>query len=162
MNAKNTVNSRATQRGQLMIEFFLYVSVFLFIIISGYFVVSFIQNSEVATRESLITKELGESFKNAITLSVRAGEGFTYEVSFPKNLLSKPYNLKFNETGGLMVLSWEGSYGNISYPYKIPLYDYEFKGCSTLASKKMLVSNACKSVISIYNDGEKLIITQPA
>ncbi len=148
-----------TRRGQIMIEFFLYIGIFIFIVISGYFVVTFIQSGEISTRESMITKELGEGFKDAVTLAVRAGEGFSYSITFPKNILSKPYTVTFNDTNSSITINWEGTYANVSYPFTIPIYKYEFEGC--LAGSKTLVSDNCTPTLNMRNDGEKLIIKQP-
>lgn len=145
-------------RGQIMIEFFLYIGIFIFIVISGYFVITFIQNSEISTRESTITRELGEGFKDAVILAVRAGEGFNYTITFPKNILSKPYVILFDDANSMIIITWEGTYANVSYPFTIPAYNYEFQGC--LAGSKTLVSNNCDSIMSMRNDGEKLIIKQ--
>jgi hypothetical protein len=144
--------------GQLMIEFFLYVSVFMFIVISGYFIVSFIQSSEISTREYTHAKEIGENFKNAITLAVRAGDGFTYNMTFPKNFLSRPYYITFDDRNSQILLVWEGSYGNLTYPFRIPHYNYTFEGC---VKSKNLTSDRCENVLTMYNNGKKLIITQP-
>lgn len=149
---------KGDMRGQIMIEFFLYVGTFIFIVISGYFVINFIQTSEVSNRESALTKEVGENFKNAVTLAVRAGDGFSYNITFPKNILSKPYTVVFDDTKSVILITWEGSYSNISYPFTLPAYGYEFKGC--LTPSKTLVSDKCNAAINMYNDGEKLVITQ--
>ena len=74
-----------------------------------------------------------------------------------------------------MVLDWEGRYGPFSQSYLLPGYAYEFpnvgdesKQC-IVASKPIagddiyvLNSNKCSNVLTLYNDGDKLMVIHNA
>ncbi len=152
-----------SQKGQIMIEFFLYGSVFMFLVISGYFVISFIQGTETSTRESVLIKEVSDNFEKAIELSVNSGEGFTYNLNFPKTILSKPYTIVFNPEKSIAVMTWEGSYASFSYSLRMPAYDYVFEGClkPPLANKiPTFTSNQCLSTLEFSNNGTAVIVIQ--
>jgi hypothetical protein len=58
------------------------------------------------------------------------------------------------------IMEWQGPYGNFSYSYAVPAYDYRISG--TCLSGNRLVSSQCSNVLVLNNDGEKLTITQGA
>jgi|GEM_PF-705011 len=151
-------------RGQVATEFMLYLSVFMLITIAAFLVVSSLQQSEVALQENKLVKEIGSNFVNALTLSVKGGEGFVYTYRFPQTVFGIPYTLNlthltrtYNQS---ITINWEGSYGNFTYDYYVPAYNYQLSG--TCLSDLVLVSNneACSNTLRLSNDGEMLIITQ--
>ena len=147
-------------KAQVATEFFLYAGVFLIIVIFTFGIVSSLQVSEINLRESILSKEVGDSFSDAIVLAVRSGDGFRFNMTFKKTLISKPYEVLFDDANGGMYFTWQGTYGNITNFYPIPLYAYQFTGC-TSPSKK-IISNNCKNVLSLYNNGSKLFVNQPS
>lgn len=153
-------------KGQVAIEFFLYTGIFMLITIAGYFVVDFVQSGEIAREEYSHAKELGGGFMDAINLAAVAGDGFSYNFTFPKTSLGKPYIIQFDPKHSQLILTWEGNYGNFSYPYTIPAFDYQFEECIKKvklpsATVYELKSNECRNILNIRNDGKRIIITQP-
>lgn len=163
MDKKLTKNETTDERlkGQVATEFFLYASVFILIVIAAFVSLSYIQTTEIPTREATLAKEVGEDFANAINLAVGAGKGFRYDYSFSKTIIGKKYIIIFDETNSRLAITWQGTYNNFTYAYPLASYDYEFDGCINDGDKK-LVSDECKNKIRLFNDGEKLVIIQEA
>ena len=75
-----------------------------------------------------------------------------------------------------MILDWEGRYGPFSQSYLLPAYKYEFpdigdkaKQCiseytASVAGGSVYVLNSseCSNVLTLYNDGEKLMVIHNA
>jgi hypothetical protein len=141
-------------------EFMLYTAVFMFIAVAAFIVVNDLQRSEVPAQENLLAKETGQGFVTVLTLAVKAGKGFAYNYTFPKTLFGLPYQLYLGNLtyGNFMVLDWEGSYGNFSYQYDVPAYNYTLSG--TCITGDRLNSSACSNVLMLYNDGENLTLLQ--
>lgn len=149
-----------TFRAQVASEFFLYAGIFLLVVIFTFSIVSSMQVNEIQFRESILSQEVGDSFADAINLAIRSGEGFSYNMTFKKAVLSKPYEVYFDNAHGRLLFTWPGTYGNITNFYTIATYDYRFFGCIPSPSGNKLVSNACKNVLSLYNNGSTLFIKQ--
>jgi len=145
--------------GQVASEFFLYAGVFLLVVIATLSIVSSLQANEISFRESILSREVGDSFADAVVLSVRSGEGFRFNMTFKKTLISKPYEVLFDTTNGGLYFTWKGTYGNITNFYPIPIYNYNFVGC--VSPSKKIISSNCKNVISFYNNGTTLLVNQP-
>lgn len=148
------------ERGQVAAEFMLYTTVFMFVVVAAFVVVNQLQSSEIPLSENSVAKETGAGFANIVTLAVKGGEGFSYKYTFPKTIFGLPYvinmdNLKKNDT---FIIEWEGPYGNFSYEYLVPAYNYQV-GDSCIAGNR-LVSNKCSNVMLLNNDGNTLTITQ--
>lgn len=172
---KPSVSAR-NLRGQVATEFFMYTSVFMFIVIAAYVIVSQMQSTEIPQRENLIAKDTGEIFASAINLAVKGGFGFTYNYTFPTTILGAPYSLSFSPGKQVMILDWEGRYGVFSQSYLLPGYTYAFpdtgdrsKQCisqysSPIAGETVYVLNSsqCSNVLTLYNDGEKLMVIHNA
>jgi len=136
----------------------LYITVFMFIAIAAFVVVNQLQRAEIPLQQNTVAKEIGDGFVTIITLSVKGGEGFSYNYTFPKTLFQLPYTIYLtNLTDGFMVMEWEGSYGNFSYSYDVPIYNYKLGGC---VADGILVSDECSNVLTLNNDGGNLTITQ--
>lgn len=154
------VNSRS-RYGQVATEFMLYTTVFMFIVVVSFVIVNQLQSTEVPLQQNRVAKETGEGFANALTLSVKGGEGFSYNYTFPKTIFGIPYKMDFTElttNRNTMILEWEGPYGNFSYSYNVPTYNYIIGG--GCLSGNVLISNQCSNVLMLNNDGENLTITQ--
>ena len=163
-------------RGQVATEFFMYTAVFMFVVIAAFVVVNQMQSTEIPQRENLIAKDTGEFFSNAFNLAVKGGFGFTYNYTFPKTILGTPYSLSFSPKKQVMILDWVGRYGPFSQSYLLPGYKYEFpntgdktKQCiseysSSVAGGKVYIFNSseCSNVLTLYNDGEKLMVIHNA
>lgn len=148
-------------RGQVSTEFFLYVTVFMFVVIGAFLVVNYLQSSEVPVQQNKVAKLSGEEFANVITLSVKGGIGFSYNYTFPKTLMGIPYKITLRPGGSnTMIMEWPGPYGNFSYSYNIPAYGYEYEGGSGCVTDGVLVSNECKNMITLSNNGSILTIIQ--
>ena len=145
-------------KGQVSTEFFVYITVFMFVVISAFILVNHLQSTEIPLQHNQMARLAGEEFSNAVTLAVKGGIGFTYNYTFPRAIMGTPYTIDF-EPGGSnkIIMEWPGPYGNFSYSYNIPAYEYKYGGCT---SGRKLVSNRCDNVITLSNDGENLTITQ--
>lgn len=157
------------QKGQVATEFFLYVTVFMFVVIASFVIVNHIQSIEIPAREYSVAKEIGGSFAEVVALSVKGGAGFSYNYTFPRTISAasstagNPYNIYFltgkNHT---LIIEWPGTYGNFSYSYVLPAYNYKYSGCMRSAGSSVYYMNSreCPNVLYLYNDGENLTITQ--
>jgi hypothetical protein len=158
---ERTSFSAGNLKGQVATEFMLYTSLFIVVAIAAFLVVADLQRSEIQAQENKVVKEVGDNFVNAITLSVKGGEGFSYTYNFQKTLFNIPYTVYFENTNSenaSIVIEWAGSYGNFSYVYYVPAYTYQFGG--TCFADSILISDQCGNILTLYNDGENLIITQ--
>lgn len=133
----------------------------MFVAVAAFVMISGLQSTEVPLAQNSVAKEHGEAFVNVITLSVKGGEGFSYNYTFPKNIYGLPYRINFgniNQPNATILLEWEGNYGNFSYQYDVPKYNYKFSG-SCLADE-VLNSSDCTNLLMLNNDGENLTLTQ--
>ncbi len=161
-------------KGQVATEFLLYTVVFIFIAIGAFLIVNHIQKTEIPARENAIAKEKGQDFANVMSLSVKAGKGFTYNYSFPRVLFlaasntGQPFKIYFQpESSYNIIMEWPGSYGNFSRSYPIPVYEYSYVPDNQCIIKETrngeaihyLNSSGC-SGITLSNDGENLTIRE--
>jgi hypothetical protein len=159
-------------KGQVATEFLLYTVVFLFMAIAAFLVVNHIQRTEIPARENAIAKETGQDFSNVISLSVKAGQGFTYNYTFPRVLFlaasnaGLPYKVYFQpEESYNIIMEWPGSYGNFSRSYPIPVYEYDYEEDGQCIIRESvsgeefyyLNSSGCSSLMLI-NDGQSLVL----
>ncbi|MGV8176747.1 MAG: hypothetical protein ACP5NX_03040 [Candidatus Bilamarchaeaceae archaeon] len=109
-------------RGQVSTEFFTYSGVFLAFVAMIAGVVFFVQGAEMAEKESLLARETGEQFADAVSLAVRAGDGFTYNMDYPKTLLGGEYQVYFvpKTDKGVIIINWKGKYGEYTFSYVVP------------------------------------------
>ncbi len=142
-------------KGQSATEFFLYLTLFMFVVIAAFVVINYMQSSEIPVQKNRIAKETGEGFASVVMLAVRAGPGFSYEYYFPKTIYGAPYNLSFSENGAIM--EWENEYGQFSYYFALPAFTYDYRGC---VSGGKLVSTECENILVLNNTGDVLIISQ--
>jgi len=139
----------------------LYTAVFMFVAIASFVVVSDLQSAEVPLQQNTVAKQTGESFVSVLTLAVKAGEGFSYNYTFPRTIFTKTYRLDMrllNTANHSMILDWAGDYGNFSYQYSLPAYEYKIEG--SCLTNDTLDSSYCTNVLMLSNDGENLTITQ--
>lgn len=161
-----------SKRGQVATEFMMYATIFLFVVIVAFVVVNHIQMTEIPMKENTVAKETGEGFVNVMTLAVKGGQGFTYNYTFPRNLYTaidktgRPYRLYFLTEGNeSMILEWEGSYGNFSYAYSLPSYEYYFEVDGTCIKETgvppvpFVNSSACPRIF-LSNDRGLLTISR--
>jgi len=172
-NKKGTLSWRCSSgnnnmRAQVATEFFLYASVFIFVVIAAFLIVSYVQSVEIPSKEYQMTKETGELFANVVTLAVKGGEGFSYNFTFQRTVLGKPYTLYFepNEKPW-MIIEWSSGYGNFSYVYPIPTYNYIYKDClcpsggsCKASAAPRLVSDKCSGYLLLENNGKDIVLTQ--
>jgi len=147
-------------KGQVATEFMVYTTVFMFIAIAAFVVVSELQSTEIPLQQNRVVQEVGDSYVTMLTLAIKGGEGFSYNYTFQKTVFNLPYKLNLHNLSNAhyMVLEWEGTYGNYSYSYDVPPYNYVLEG-SCLADN-VFVSDECSNMFMFYNDGENLTITQ--
>jgi hypothetical protein len=140
----------------------LYTTVFMFMVVAAFVVVNQVQGSEIPLSENTVAKETGNGFANVLTLAVKGGEGFQYMYTFPKNLFGLPYVIDMSGTASkdTFIIDWAGQYGNFSYEYPVPAYDYAISG-SCIAGGQ-LTSDKCSNVLLLNNNGSTLTITQEA
>ncbi len=128
----------------------LYTAVFMFVAMASFVVVNDLQTAEVPLQQNTVAREVGEGFVNIITLSVKGGEGFSYNYSFPRTIFGRPYSLDMRglaSAKSVILLEWEGDYGNFSYLYDVPNYQYPVEG--GCMSGDILNSSACSKLKSI-------------
>ena len=150
----------SNKRGQVAAEFMLYTTVFMFVVVAAYVVVTQVQGSQIPLSENAVAKETGAGFANALTLAVKGGEGFHYAYPFPKTLFGMPYVIDMNRTASndTFIMDWSGPYGNFSYEYPLPTYTYVISGDCMAGNQ--LTSNNCSNVLLLNNTGTTLMITQ--
>ncbi len=149
------------RRGQVATEFMLYTAVFMFVAVAAFVVVGDLQKSEVPLQENTLAKETGDGFVSVLTLSVKGGEGFAYNYTFPRTLFGKPYTIdmqNINHPTPTILISWDGGYGPFSYQFDVPRYSYLVSGGCMNGS--VLNSTACTDRLMLINDGQNLTITQ--
>lgn len=151
-----------THRGQVATEFMLYTAVFMFVAISAFIVVGQLQNAEIPLQQNSVAREVGEGFATVFLLTVKGGEGFSYNYTFQRTVFDLPYRVNMVPGGAdVLIMEWEGSYGNFSASYDIPAYNYKFEGCLGAGSSDgLLMSNECSNMLMFINDGENLTIRQ--
>ena len=147
-------------RAQVAVEFLVYVSVFMLVLVLSFFVINQSQKAEIPAKQNALAKETGQGFVDVLSLSIRAGAGFEYRYQFPKTLLNAPYSIDFNPLtpSGLMFFDWGGEYADFNYSYRLPSYRYLFSG--SCLSGGVLRSNACNNVLVLRNDGENITLLQ--
>lgn len=158
---KTTARPPSGLRGQVAVEFMLYTAVFMFVAVVAFVVVSDLQTSEVPLQQNSLVKETGDGFVNVLTLSVKGGEGFSYNYTFPKTIYGLPYRVNMNNLDSAnrtILIEWNGSYGYFSYQYDVPPYNYKFAG--GCLSDQVLNSTECGNVLMLNNDGQNLTISQ--
>lgn len=153
----NQANCQKNSKAQVAAEFLLYSAVFMFLVIAAYVVINQVQNVELPARENSVAKETGEGFLNAISLSVKGSYGFTYKYTFPKTILGAPYSIDLTDAQRqkVMRLDWAGPYGNATFAYSLPQYNYVLAS-SSCTSDNIIHSDRCKNVLTLSNDGESL------
>ena len=159
--AERTSSSASHLRGQVAVEFMLYTAVFMFIAVVAFVVISDLQTSEVPLQQNSLVKETGDGFVSVMTLSVKGGEGFSYNYTFPKTIYGLPYSLNLRNLDSVnrtMLIEWNGSYGAFSYQYDVPPYNYKIAG--SCLGDEILNSTECSNVLMLNNDGQNLTISQ--
>ena len=133
----------------------------MFVVIGAFILINYMQSTEIPSQHSKIVKLTGDEFANALTLAVKGGSGFTYNYTFPKTILGIPYVIHFQPAGSnTMIMEWPGPYGNFSYAYTLPAYNYAYAGDSGCILDRELTSNECDNLITLSNDGTTVTITQ--
>ena len=154
----------AGKKGQVAIEFLMYAGLFMIIAIAAYVLTSFTERGEVSIRESQLINAFGYKFASAPTIAYKGGEGFVYDISFPKKLEGKDYNVTYicSTSGGerscYIQVAWPGTYQEMNYPYTIAParyvrgYDIGTSGC--LQNVPTSVGTAIRlDPSSSYSDG---------
>ncbi len=164
---EKTVFSAPNLKAQVAIEFFIYSTLFLFIVILAYVLVNFVQNTEVPEKQSLLVKELGQSFVDSINLAIKGGSGFSYNTSFAKTILGSAYRITVYETAPnsqIFNLLIDANISSSEYNsiYSLPSYKYKFDGnCWDQSGLgHTFNSTTCKNWLSFQNDGENLSLTK--
>lgn len=138
-------------------EFFLYAGVFLFVLLAVFSMATLLQTTEIPAREALAAREQGETMAEALRLAALAGEGFQYNLTFPKKLLGRPYTIDLDDDQRIFVLTWNSSVGQANYIYTLPGYRYRWEGCM---ADRQLISTECRNVLELWNTGEELVVRQ--
>lgn len=148
------------KKGQVATEFFLYTALFMIVAVAALLAIGELNRTEIPLSQNRVVKSVGSGFANVMTMSVKAGEGFTYVYTFPKTVMGRPYKLYYLTEGGIDVLliEWTGDYGEFSYTYSLPSYDYSVTGCF---SDGDVESESCSNTLLISNDGSSLTVYQP-
>ncbi|MBU1165369.1 hypothetical protein KKF81_00355 [Candidatus Micrarchaeota archaeon] len=147
-------------RAQVATEFMLYTTVFMFVAVIAFVIILQMQQAELPLQQNTVAKSTGAGFVNVIILSVKGGEGFSYNYTFPKTLFGRPYTIDFSHLASdkYLIIDWAGEYGNFSYAYSVPAYDYRIRGVCIASDG--LVSNECSNVLTLNNNGDILTIEQ--
>ncbi len=150
--------SHPDSKGQVATEFMLYTTVFMFVAIAAFVVVNSLQSSEIPLQQNSVAREVGGGFANVFTLAVKGGPGFAYNYTFPKTIFNLPYAIVLLPGGhDVFILEWGGAYGNFSYQYDVPAYEYSLEGC---LADGVFVSNECDNMLMFSNNGSTLTIEQ--
>jgi hypothetical protein len=139
----------------------LYTAVFIVVAVAAFIVVSDLQTSEIPLQQNTVAKETGDGFVTALTLAVKGGRGFSYNYTFPKTIFARQYLIDFsnmNSPNASILIDYVGDYGNFSYQYNVPKYEYQVSGACL--SGDTLKSNDCSNTLMLVNDGENLTVTQ--
>ena len=153
--------SAGNLRGQVATEFMLYIAVFIFMAMMAFVVINDLQTSEVPFQQNTVAKETGNGFATVLSLSVKGGEGFSYNYTFPKTLFGRPYGIylsNLQKPNATILLEFEGEYGNFSYQYNVPQYKYVYSG--GCLSGGIVDSARCSNMLMLNNYGENLTIVQ--
>ncbi|MEM3422182.1 MAG: hypothetical protein QXF35_00300 [Candidatus Bilamarchaeaceae archaeon] len=141
-------------KGQSATEFFLYITLFMFIAIVAFVMVDYTQRSELPSQKNKVAVGVGYNIADAISLAVRAGPGFTYYYYFPKTIYGYPYNITFKTNA--MVMEWTNEYGSFNYYYSLPTYSYSYDGC---IKNGVLSSDKCSNLLILNNTENGLVIS---
>jgi len=142
-------------KAQSATEFFLYITLFMFVALIAFLVVNYTQNSEMPVQKNKVAVEVGYNFADAVALAVRGGEGFIYTYYFPKTVYGYPYNMTFKQNS--LLMEWTNEYGSFNYHYSLPNYNYKYVPCPSEPSGT-LQSDKCSNVLILENDGSSLTI----
>lgn len=146
-------------RGQVATEFFVYSGVFLFMAVAAFAALSYTQSGEVPAKQAVLVEETGRTFADNINLAVAGGDGYEHKFVFGRTIYGKPFEIDFEPRGSkYMIVSWDGDYGSAAYTYLLAGKTYEYRGCTTLAGQKKLVSSECSNTVILKNENGKLII----
>ncbi|MEM4359761.1 MAG: hypothetical protein QXT45_04475 [Candidatus Bilamarchaeaceae archaeon] len=142
------------KRGQAATEFFLYLTVFLFVVIVAFVTVNYMQSTEIPIQKNKVAKETGAAFADVLSLAVRAGPGFTYKYYFPRTIFGSPYIMKF--FADHMTMEWKSEYGSFDYYYSIPPYGYQYGSC--LEGGVLLSNTTCGNAFVLNHTTEGVLI----
>ena len=135
---------KSTMKAQAAIEFFIYATAFMIILLGSYFAVSAMQESEVYGKESRYVKEAGTQFSSSINAVMKAGPGFSYTIKFKKNIFGSPYSVIYKpaSTGnnGFVFITWLVK--NLTFTYPI--------GNMTIANSSCVVKHAVPATGDYY------------
>lgn len=152
---------KGNRKAQVATEFFLYTAIFMIVAVAAFLAVGEMRKTEIPLSENRVVTEVGRGFSNVFTMSVKAGEGFSYNYTFPKTVLGSPYRVYFVSEGGedVLIMEWNGDYGEFTYPYTLPPYDYDLSG--NCLSENRIESSNCSNRLLFQNDGSTLTVFQP-
>lgn len=147
-------------KAQSAVEFFLYITLFMFVAIIAFVMVDYTERTELPVQKNKIAVGIGQNIADAISLAVRAGPGFTYYYYFPKTIYGYPFNITFKNNA--MIMEWQNEYGSFNYYYPLPEYNYQFSDCkgagnqfsSDKCSSNLLILNHTDGGLSIINKGD--------
>jgi hypothetical protein len=142
----------------------IYTAIFMFVAVAAFIVVNDLQRTEIPYQQNSLAKETGQEFVTILTLSMKGGQGFSYNYTFPRSIFGAPYTIdmrNINKTNSTILLEWQGNYGNFSYQYNVPRprngYQVVADGC---LGDSILRSDRCTNMLMLRNDGGVLTITQ--
>ncbi len=152
-----------TRKAQVATEFFLYTSVFMLVAVAAFIVVGEMSRTEIPLNQNRVVKSTGDGFANVITMSVKAGEGFSYNYTFPKTVLGRPYRVYYVSEGDadVLLIEWTGDYGEFTYAYTLPSYGYSVDSPCLSATESYIQSNNCSNTLLLHNDGSMVTMVQP-
>ena len=148
------------KKGQAATEFFLYITVFMFVAVGAFIMINYLQNTEIPVQKNRVAKEIGNGFADAIALAVRGGPGFIYRYSYPTTVYGYPYKIVFVANGTFM--EWTNEYGNFSYFYATPNYKYDYRSSKCLDQVNNVWSldtdtpKPCKNVLVLNHTTDSL------
>lgn len=152
----------ACSKGQVAVEFFVYVGFFLlmFVVITMVFVNQ--QASELNGKEMLFVKETAAGFADYVNFAVAAGDGYSGTFSFPTKILEGDYDVRFGKNG-YIYLNWTKNYERFDYVYPTNSGDYKIaagaRSCVSGDSSEVNITERLGE-FTIINDGGKIYINQ--
>lgn len=154
------------KKAQVAVEFLIYSTIFLIIVMGAYFTISFMQTAEVSNKEALYVKWFGESFASYTNTAMNGQEGFNYTIKFNTKILNLPYEVNFKPAGsnknGFVFITW--SKNNLTYSYPIGnsslLNGTCVKNIIPPSSENYYEINTSRGMLNFYNDGKSITLSQ--
>jgi uncharacterized protein (UPF0333 family) len=114
----------SASKGQVAVEFFIYVGFFLLVFVVTTTVFINEQAYELKEKELLFVKETAAQFADYVNFAISAGDGYKGTFSFPTKIFEGDYDVKFGKNGYIYI-NWTKENEGFDYVYATNSGDYE-------------------------------------